>query len=153
MPEAQFARARAIWEDRLMAERRNRKPAASRPSPSGPEPPHDVLAAEEFAVGVSDPRLHVEPAHDVLAAEEFAVGAPDPVLHHHGPVGLPDDPTGIAEPHDVLAAEEFAMPAPRAPFSPVGDALSAAGASEHQPLWLLAIGLAGAVWLLRRARR
>jgi hypothetical protein len=54
----------------------------------------------------------VEPAHDVLAAEEFAVPAEDPTLHH-GPVALPDDPTGIAEPHDVLAAEEFAMPAPR----------------------------------------
>jgi hypothetical protein len=52
-----------------------------------------------------------EPAHDVLAAEAFAVPAPDPSLHHHGPVVLPDDPTGIAEPHDVLAAEEFAMPA------------------------------------------
>jgi hypothetical protein len=49
-------------------------------------------------------------AHDVLAAEAFAVPAPDPSLHH-GPVVLPDDPTGIAEPHDVLAAEEFPMPA------------------------------------------
>jgi hypothetical protein len=54
-----------------------------------------------------------EPAHDVLAAEEFAVPAPDPRLNH-GPVQLPEDPTGIAEPHDVLAAEEFAMPAPYA---------------------------------------
>ncbi len=53
-----------------------------------------------------------EPVHDVLAAEEFGVPAPDPALHH-GPVSLPQDPTGIAEPHDVLAAEEFAMPAPR----------------------------------------
>lgn len=52
-----------------------------------------------------------EPAHDVLAAEEFGVPAPDPSLHH-GPVVLPDDPSGIEEPHDVLAAEEFAMPAP-----------------------------------------
>jgi hypothetical protein len=52
-----------------------------------------------------------EPAHDVLAAEAFAMPAPDPVLHH-GPVTLPDDPTGIEEPHDVLAAEDFAMPAP-----------------------------------------
>jgi hypothetical protein len=51
-----------------------------------------------------------EPARDVLAAEAFAVPAPDPSLHH-GPVVLPEDPTGIAEPHDVLAAEEFAMPA------------------------------------------
>jgi hypothetical protein len=51
-------------------------------------------------------------AHDVLAAEEFGVPAPDPSLHH-GPITLPDDPTGIVEPHDILAAEEFAMPAPR----------------------------------------
>ena len=49
--------------------------------------------------------------HDVLAAEEYGVPAADPALHH-GPVRLPDDPTGIAEPHDVLAAEEFALPAP-----------------------------------------
>ena len=53
-----------------------------------------------------------ERPHDVLAAEEFAVPAPDPDLHHHDPVVLPDDPTGLAEPHDVLAAEEFPIPAP-----------------------------------------
>jgi hypothetical protein len=53
-----------------------------------------------------------EPAHDVLAAEAFAMPARDPALSH-GPVDLPDDPTGIQEPHDVLAAEEFAMPAGR----------------------------------------
>jgi hypothetical protein len=53
-----------------------------------------------------------EPAHDVLAAELFGMPAPDPDLHHHGPVRLPDDPTGIEEPHDVLAAEEFPLPAP-----------------------------------------
>ncbi len=52
-----------------------------------------------------------EPPHDVLAAEEFALPAPDPRLHHR-PLQLPEDPTGIAEPHDVLAAEEFALPAP-----------------------------------------
>ncbi len=51
-------------------------------------------------------------AHDVLAAEAFAMPAADPELHH-GPVVLPEDPTGIIEPHDVLAAEEFPMPAPR----------------------------------------
>lgn len=51
-----------------------------------------------------------EPAHDVLAADEFAMPAADPRLRH-GPVVLPEDPSGIAEPHDVLAAEEFAMPA------------------------------------------
>jgi len=52
-----------------------------------------------------------EPPHDILAAEEFALPAPDPRLHHR-PLRLPEDPTGIAEPHDVLAAEEFALPAP-----------------------------------------
>jgi hypothetical protein len=57
-----------------------------------------------------------EEAHDVLAAEAFAMPAPDPSLHH-GPVVLPDDPTGIEEPHDVLAAEEFPMPAPCGPGS------------------------------------
>ncbi len=58
-----------------------------------------------------EPTSDHELAHDVLAAEEFVVPAPDPALHH-GPVQLPDDPTGIAEAHDVLAAEEFALPAP-----------------------------------------
>jgi hypothetical protein len=74
------------------------------------EPAHDVLAAEEFAVPTADPEL--EPAHDVLAADEFAMPTADPALHH-GPVVLPDDPSGIEGPHDVLAAEEFAMPATR----------------------------------------
>ncbi|HEY5316435.1 MAG TPA: hypothetical protein VIJ20_00540 [Solirubrobacteraceae bacterium] len=48
--------------------------------------------------------------HDVLAAEEFALPASDPSIRHP-PVALPEDPSGIAEPHDVLAAEEFALPA------------------------------------------
>ncbi|HYZ28736.1 MAG TPA: hypothetical protein VE570_06740 [Thermoleophilaceae bacterium] len=47
----------------------------------------------------------IEEPHDVLAAEEFAMPARgDYGLH------LPRDPLGIEEPHDVLAAEEFAMP-------------------------------------------
>jgi hypothetical protein len=63
--------------------------------------------------------------------------APDPDLHH-GPVLLPDDPTGVPEPHDVLAAEEFPMPAPRRadergsvvsrpPFPALAGAAAAAG--------------------------
>lgn len=52
-----------------------------------------------------------EPPHDVLAAEEFAMPGPDPALHQRDQVVLPDDPTGIVEPHDVLAAEEFPIPA------------------------------------------
>jgi hypothetical protein len=66
-----------------------------------------------------------EPPHDILAAEAFAVPAPDPSLRHRGPVKLPEDPTGIAEAHDILAAEEFAMPAP-APGRPLPSAPRAA---------------------------
>jgi hypothetical protein len=54
--------------------------------PQGNEEPHDVLAADEFAM----------PAHgDVARARQLT---------------LPEDPTGIAEAHDILAAEDFAMP-------------------------------------------
>lgn len=88
-----------------------------------------------------------EPAHDVLAAEEFPMPAPDPDLHHHGPVVLPDDPTGIAEPHDILAAEEFPMPAGRP-----GPLVSKTGPRRRG---LIAVALVGVVtvWRLRRSRR
>jgi hypothetical protein len=49
-------------------------------------------------------RQEDEKPHDVLAAEEFAIGARDAT-------SLPPDPAAFDEPHDVLAAEEFAMPA------------------------------------------
>ena len=81
------------------------------------------------------------PAHDVLAAEAFAVPTPDPSLHH-GPVELPEDPTGIAEPHDVLAAEEFAMPATR------GAAVTDVFARRAQSSWLAALGAAALALLL-----
>jgi hypothetical protein len=87
-----------------------------------------------------------EPAHDVLAAEAFAVPTPDPSLHH-GPVRLPDDPTGIAEPHDILAAEEFAMPVARA--SGVTGVLARRAGSP----WRNGIGAAVVLLLLRRLRR
>lgn len=45
----------------------------------------------------------IDEPHDVLAAEEFAMPA-------RSAGDIPPDPTGIQEPHDVLAAEEFAMP-------------------------------------------
>jgi hypothetical protein len=45
----------------------------------------------------------IEEPHDVLAAEEFAMPA-------RSAGDIPPDPHGIEEPHDVLAAEEFAMP-------------------------------------------
>jgi hypothetical protein len=84
-----------------------------------------------------------------LAAEAFAMPAPDPVLHH-GPVLLPDDPTGIPEPHDVLAAEEFPMPARRPGEGAAGLAVSRA------PLRAVAGGAAvagGLLLVVRRLRR
>lgn len=89
-----------------------------------------------------------EPAHDILAAEAFEVPAADPELHH-GPVVLPDDPTGIAEPHDVLAAEEFPMPA--VPHSSSLAGLAGGARSSAGLVALLATTLA--LLLLRRRRR
>jgi hypothetical protein len=57
-----------------------------------------------------EPNATDEP-HDVLAAEQFAMPAPE-AAWHAGPVQLPPEPNASDEPHDVLAAEEFAMPAP-----------------------------------------
>jgi hypothetical protein len=89
-----------------------------------------------------------EPAHDVLAAEEFAVPAADPELRH-GPVVLPEDPSGIEGPHDILAAEEFAMPAPHGHPG-------AGGAARARTSRRMAIGGAAAVLVgllaLRRRR-
>lgn len=91
--------------------------------------PHDILAAEAFAVPAADPAL--EPPHDVLAADEFAVPDRDPNLAHRSVV-LPEDPTGDPEPHDILAAESFPMPAGRV----------RGGASAAGPRWPLATPLA-----------
>jgi MYXO-CTERM domain-containing protein len=57
-----------------------------------------------------EPNASEEP-HDVLAAEEFAMPAPE-AARRDRPVQLPPEPNASDEPHDVLAAEEFAMPAP-----------------------------------------
>jgi hypothetical protein len=45
----------------------------------------------------------IDQPHDVLAAEEFAMPA-------RSAGDIPPDPIGIQEPHDVLAAEEFPVP-------------------------------------------
>jgi hypothetical protein len=83
----------------------------------------------------------------VLAAEAFAMPAPDPELHH-GPVVLPEDPTGIEEPHDVLAAEEFAIPAPRG--HPGAGAASRARTRRRFAIGGAAAALAGLLTLRRR---
>lgn len=98
------------------------------------------------AMGESLHAREQEPPHDVLAAEEFPLGVGDPVLHHRGPVLLPPDPSGIDLPHDVLAAEEFAMPAPSArhPSLARRHRVSAAGVGVvlGAALGLLALALA-----------
>ena len=51
----------------------------SPPDPTGSDDPHDILAAEEFAIPQPEPGVPHDPnpkAHDVLAAEEFAFPAP-----------------------------------------------------------------------------
>ena len=48
----------------------------SPPDPSGTDEPHDILAAEEFAIPQPEPgvpRDRDPKPHDVLAAEEFAM--------------------------------------------------------------------------------
>lgn len=50
--------------------------------------------------------------HDVLAAEQFAMPAPEAAWRPERPLELPPEPNASDRPHDVLAAEEFAMPAP-----------------------------------------
>jgi len=60
--------------------------------PSGIDEPHDVLAAEEFAMPTRDDRHPPDPTglhepHDVLAAEEHAMPAPDQVAAAHGAPG------------------------------------------------------------------
>jgi hypothetical protein len=85
--------------------------------------------------------------HDVLAAEEFAMPSEDPDLHH-GPVRLPEDPSGIPEPHDVLAAEEFAMPAPRR-SSGLQSSMPGSGRSQAIVAALALLGVAVLARLLR----
>jgi hypothetical protein len=103
------------------------------------EPPQGAIPPE--------PNASDQP-HDVLAAEEFAMPAPEAAWRDR-PVTLPPEPNPSDEPHDVLAAEEFAMPAPpphvafaqrqapaqasRGRFVAVGAALAAAlGALLHR---------------------
>jgi hypothetical protein len=130
---------------------------SEKPADPAAEPPHDVLAAEAFAVGGADPGLHGDEAHDVLAAEEFGVPAPDPSLHH-GPLVVPSDVSGVEDPHDVLAAEEFAVPAAEHHAVPPGEWAGPGGPPASAGLSSFGVGLAAVflLWsfaVLRRRRR
>ena len=148
--------------------------------PASPaDEPHDVLAADEFAVPAPDPRLKAKKARDVLAAEEFVVPAPDPRLKEReahdvlaaeefgmatadrrlslagNPIVLPVnpyDPRGADPARDVLAAEEFAMPAPEPYSVPPGYSTTSGGADATRG-WLLRAGAAFVVVLAVRSRR
>jgi hypothetical protein len=92
--------------------------------------------------------LGIDKPHDVLAADEFAMPAHGD-LPRHRQLALPDDPTGIAEPHDVLAAEDFAMPAGPDSF---GEKLRRGG--PVNPIVVLgAAALAAVLYLAARRRR
>src|SRR5690606_24837760 len=65
-------------------------------------PPHPAIPPEPGAAAGP---------HDVLAAEQFAMPAPEAAVHAR-PLALPPEPGAAQGPHDVLAAEQFAMPAP-----------------------------------------
>jgi hypothetical protein len=97
-----------------------------------------------------EPNASDEP-HDVLAAEQFAIPAPE-AAWHAGPVQLPPEPNASDEPHDVLAAEEFAMPAP-----PPHVAFASAPAPSRRPsrrrLGAAAAGAAAVLAALAHRRR
>ena len=59
--------------------------------------------SDEREIDLPEDPTGIDEPHDVLAAEEFAMPT-------RSAGDIPPDPTGIQEPHDVLAAEEFAMP-------------------------------------------
>lgn len=106
-----------------------------------PEPPHDVLAAEAFALGAADPKLHQEPVHDVLAAEAFALGVGDQSLH--------EEPV-----HDVLAAEEFALPgAPPRAVPPESPPRSPGGLADDAAVRWFVVGSAMLLGFLLARRR
>ncbi len=104
------------------------------------------MAEREPQAIPAEPNASEQP-HDVLAAEEFAIPAPEEA-RHRGPIVLPPEPNPSDEPHDVLAAEEFAMPAPepRPPFAP-------APAARRSRVMRRLAGLGALALLLRHRRR
>ena len=97
-----------------------------------------------------EPNASDEP-HDVLAAEQFAMPAPE-AAWHAGPVQLPPEPNPSDEPHDVLAAEEFAMPAPP-PHVAFASAQTPSRRPSRRHLTAAAAGLGAALGAILHRRR
>ncbi len=87
--------------------------------------PHDILAAEAFALGAGDPALHREVAHDVLAADEF--------------------PMPAAAPHAVPPEWQRGSSASAPPIAPA--------ARRSPPVWLAAAGLLAVAMAFLAVRR
>jgi len=90
--------------------------------------------------------------HDVLAAEQFAMPAPEAAWHAERPLELPPEPNASDRPHDVLAAEEFAMPAPP-PHVTFASTPALARRPSRRHLGAAAAGLGALLALVRRRRR
>ena len=100
----------------------------------------------------SEQETELEQPHDVLAAEAFAMPTADPALRH-GPLRLPEDLTGSDEPRDVLIAEEFAMPTPQAPPARSPEESAAAKALHVRRAWVAGAGLLITLRAWRRRSR
>jgi hypothetical protein len=92
-----------------------------------------------------------EPPRDVLAAEEFVLPAPDPLLTPER-LELPTDLVG-GELRDVLVAEEFAIPAPREAHEPPSGIEPARSAFLARLVLITFPVLLAARWSWRRLRR
>lgn len=90
--------------------------------------------------------------HDVLAAEQFAMPAPQAAWHAEPPLQLPPEPNASDEPHDVLAAEEFAMPAPP-PHVRFASAPAPSRTPSGRQFAAAAAGLGAALAAILRRRR
>jgi hypothetical protein len=111
------------------------------------------MTEHEHAQGAipPEPNASDEP-HDVLAAEQFAIPGPE-AARPAGPVQLPPEPNPSDEPHDVLAAEEFAMPAPP-PHVAFASASAPSGKPSRRHLGAAAAGVGAAlVAIVHRRRR
>jgi hypothetical protein len=110
------------------------------------------MSKREDAQGAIPPEPNgSDEPHDVLAAEQFAIPGPE-AAWHAGPVQLPPEPNPSDEAHDVLAAEEFAMPAPP-PHVAFASAPEASRRPSRRHLGAAAAGLGAALAVVLRRRR